>query len=121
MVSFHLPLPPDLHEELREEAERSGQPATVLARDALRIVLAHRRRQRQHAEIAEFAAEHAGSALDLDEERVEVQVEMRVLGIETSCDETFVAGGPRGRPPRAPRTLRGRLIRLPLRVLPSRR
>lgn len=66
MVNFHLPLPPDLHEELREEAERSGQPATALAREALRIVLAHRRRHRLHAQIAEFAAENAGSALDLD-------------------------------------------------------
>ena len=75
MVNFHLPLPPDLHEELREEAERSGQPATALARDALRIVLAHRRRQRLHAQIAEFAAEHAGSALDLDEDLERAAIE----------------------------------------------
>jgi hypothetical protein len=76
MVNFHLPLPQDLHEELREEAERSGQPATALARDALRIVLAHRRRQRLHAQIAEFTAEHAGSDLDFDEnfERATIEV-----------------------------------------------
>ncbi len=75
MVNFHLPLPPALHEELREEAERSGQPATALARDALRIVLAHRRRQRLHAQIAEFATENAGSALDLDEDLERAAVE----------------------------------------------
>jgi hypothetical protein len=68
MVNFHLPLPPDLHDELREEAERSGQPATVLAREALRTVLTHRRRQRLHAQIAAFASEYAGSDLDLDQD-----------------------------------------------------
>jgi hypothetical protein len=67
MVNFHLPLPPDLHDQLREEAELSGQPATVLAREALRMSLAERRRRRLHSQIAAFAAEHAGSALDLDE------------------------------------------------------
>jgi len=66
-VNFHLPLPPELHEELREEAERSGQPATTVAREALRSALAQRKRQRLHAEIAAFAAEHGGSDLDLDE------------------------------------------------------
>jgi hypothetical protein len=68
MVNFHLPLPPDLHDELREEAERSGQPATVLAREALRTVLAHKRRQRLHTQIAAFASEYAGSDLDLDQD-----------------------------------------------------
>ena len=68
MVNFHLPLPPDLHEQLREEAELSGQPATVLAREALRAVLDYRRRRRLHSQIADFAAEYAGSALDLDED-----------------------------------------------------
>jgi hypothetical protein len=58
----------DLHELLREEAELSGQPATVLAREALRMSLAERRRRRLHSEIAAFAAEHGGSALDLDED-----------------------------------------------------
>lgn len=64
--NFHLPLPADLHEMLRDEAERSGQPATTLAREALQSWLAQRRRQRRHEEIAAWAAEHAGSALDLD-------------------------------------------------------
>lgn len=67
-VNFHLPLPPDLHDQLREEAERSGQPATAWAREALRTTLIQRRRQRLRAEIAAFASEHAGSDLDLDED-----------------------------------------------------
>ena len=76
MVNFHLPLPRDLHEELREKAERSGQPATALAHDALRTVLAHQRRRRLHAQIAEFAAEQAGSAFDLDEDLERAAVEV---------------------------------------------
>ncbi|HKI05674.1 MAG TPA: hypothetical protein VKK31_27080 [Thermoanaerobaculia bacterium] len=66
-VNFHLPLPPDLHDQLREEAELSGQPATALAREALRSALIHRRKQRLHAEIAAFASKQGGSNLDLDE------------------------------------------------------
>ena len=68
MVNFHLPLPTDLHEQLREEAELSGQPATALAREALRTSLAQKRRERLHAQIVAFASQHAGSDLDLDEE-----------------------------------------------------
>ncbi len=76
MVNFQLPLPPELYAELLEEAERSGQPATVLACEALRIVLAYRRRQRLHTQIAEFASVHAGSALDLDEDLEQAAIEV---------------------------------------------
>jgi predicted transcriptional regulator len=63
---FHLFLPSELHELLREEAERSGQPPTVLAREALESWLSERRKKRLHREIAAWAAEHAGTDLDLD-------------------------------------------------------
>lgn len=66
MSNFHLPLPPELHEMLRTEAERSGQPATTLAREALLSWLTRRRNERLHEEISSWAAEHAGSDLDLD-------------------------------------------------------
>lgn len=66
--NFHLPLPEEIHEMLREEAERSGQPATTVAREALQDWLRRRRRERRYAEIARFASEHAGTALDLDPE-----------------------------------------------------
>ena len=65
-VNFHLPLPPELHDQLREEAESSGQPATTVAREALRTTLTPRKKHRLHAEIAAFAAEYGGSDLDLD-------------------------------------------------------
>jgi len=64
--NFYLPLPHDLYEMLRDEAEHSGQPATAIAREALQSWLTQRRRQRLHAEIAAWAADHAGTDLDLD-------------------------------------------------------
>lgn len=66
MSNFHLPLPPELHEMLRNEAERSGQPATTLAREVLLSWLTRRRDERLHEEISSWAASHAGSDLDLD-------------------------------------------------------
>lgn len=66
--NFHLPLPREIHEMLHQEVERSGQPATALAREALRDWLVQRKRQRVHEEIAAFAEAHAGTDLDLDED-----------------------------------------------------
>lgn len=74
-VNFHLPLTPELYEQLREEAEVSGQPATIVAREALRTTLAQRRRQRLHSEIAAFAAEYGGSDLDLDRDLEQASLE----------------------------------------------
>jgi chromosome segregation and condensation protein ScpB len=67
-VKFNLPLTPELHDQLREEAERSGKPATAVAREALRTVLGQRKRHQLHAEIKAFASEYAGSDIDLDED-----------------------------------------------------
>ena len=68
MYDFHLPLPEDLHDMLREEVESSGQPATVLAREALQAWLVQQRKQRRHEEIAAFARAFGGTDLDLDED-----------------------------------------------------
>ena len=64
--NFHLPLPQELHEMLRAESEASGEPATNLAREALADWLKRRKKERRHAEIVAFAAEHAGTGFDLD-------------------------------------------------------
>ena len=64
--NFHVPLPKELHEALRAEAERAGRPATALARDAIDLFLRERRKMALHDAIASFAAEHAGSVEDLD-------------------------------------------------------
>ncbi len=68
MRNFHLPLPDEVYRDLREEATRSSRPATALARQAIELWLHHRRRVARHEAIAAFAAEHAGSPLDLDTE-----------------------------------------------------
>lgn len=66
MRTFHLPLPDDLHDELRREATADRRPATELARDALTGWLQARRRERVADEIRRFALAEAGSDLDLD-------------------------------------------------------
>jgi len=82
LANFHLPLPTDLHEKLHEEAERSGQPATALAREALQSWLTQRQRRRLHEEIATWAAKHAGTGLDLDEDLEQAGIE--AVEIESS-------------------------------------
>lgn len=79
--NFHLPLPEELHEMLRAESEASGEPATNLARAALTDWLKSRKKERRHAEIAAFAAEHAGTDLDLDRDLEAAGIE--VIGVES--------------------------------------
>ena len=74
-ANFHLPLPSDLRDMLHEEAERSGRPATALAREALIEWLHERRRSRLREEIAAYASECAGTPDDLDEELEEAGLE----------------------------------------------
>ena len=61
MRNFHLPLPDDMYRDLQEEAQRSGRPATALARHAIEVWLRHRWKIARHKAIAAFAAEHAGA------------------------------------------------------------
>jgi predicted transcriptional regulator len=65
--NFHVPLPEDLYSRLREEADRSKQPATEMARHAIEDWLEQRRRAALHEAIAAYAVRHAGSPVDLDE------------------------------------------------------
>lgn len=78
--NFHLPLSPDLHEMLRVESKVSGEPATNLAREALADWLKRRKKERRHAEIAAFAAEHAGTEFDLDRDLEEAGIEALEAG-----------------------------------------
>ena len=66
MKNFHLPLPDQTYTGLRAEAERTGVPATTLAREAVDWWLRQQRRKARHDAIAVFAAEMAGTHLDLD-------------------------------------------------------
>ena len=64
--NFHLPLPETVYGALRQEAARSGRPATALAREAIEAWLAERKRTVVREAIAAYAARHAGTAADLD-------------------------------------------------------
>lgn len=66
MKNFHLPLPERTYAGLRAEAERTGVPATTLARDAVDGWLRQQYRKTRHEAIAAYAAEMAGTHLDLD-------------------------------------------------------
>ena len=64
--NFHLPLPGDTYEALREEAARAGRPATSLAREAIEEWLRARRKLAVSEEIAVYASRMAGTSADLD-------------------------------------------------------
>ena len=66
MRNFHVPLPDDTYEHLKAAAERSKVPATALARGAIDFWLRRELRKARHDAIARYAAEAAGTALDLD-------------------------------------------------------
>jgi hypothetical protein len=66
MKNFHLPLPEQTYLGLRAEAERTGVPATTLAREAVDCWLRQQVRKTRHDAIAAYAKEMAGTRLDLD-------------------------------------------------------
>jgi hypothetical protein len=66
MRNFHLPLPEQTYTRLRAEAERTRLPATALAREAIDSWLRQQLRKARHDRIAAYAAEMAGTNLDLD-------------------------------------------------------
>jgi hypothetical protein len=66
MKNFHLPLPEHTYAQLRAAAERSQLPATSLAREAIDLWLRQQLRQARHDAISAYAAEMAGTELDLD-------------------------------------------------------
>jgi hypothetical protein len=68
MKILHLPLPEQTYNQLRAVAEQSQVPPTTLAREAIDLWLRYQARKARHAGIAAYAAEMAGTALDLDAE-----------------------------------------------------
>lgn len=68
MKNFHVPLPDETYDRLRIAAERSKVPATALAREAIDFWLQQELRKARHDAIVAFAAEAAGTSLDLDDE-----------------------------------------------------
>ena len=68
MHNFHLPLPTDVYEGLRETARRLRVPATQLARQAVEEWLRQQRVNAVHEELVSYTRQHAGTAADLDEQ-----------------------------------------------------
>jgi hypothetical protein len=66
MKNFHLPLPEETYANLKAQSERMQVPATALAREAVDWWLREQTRKARQNEIEVYAAEMAGSALDLD-------------------------------------------------------
>ena len=66
MKNFRVPLPDDTYERLRSAAERWKLPATAIAREAIDLWLRQQLRKARHEAIAAYAAEAAGTAVDLD-------------------------------------------------------
>lgn len=66
MKNFHVPLPDETYDRIRVAAGRSEVPATVLAREAIDHWVRQQPRKARHDAIAAYAAETAGTSLDLD-------------------------------------------------------
>lgn len=75
MKNFHLPLPEPTYSLLRAEAERTQVPATTIAREAIDSWLQSQARKARHDAIAAYAAEVAGTDLDLDRDLEAVGIE----------------------------------------------
>jgi len=66
--NLHVPLPENLYSQLRAEAERAQQPATVLARQAIAWWLEQQSKRALHDSIRAYAARNAGTEVDVDQE-----------------------------------------------------
>ena len=64
--NFHVPLPPETYDALREESEARGIPATTLVREAVEGWIDDQKAKRLRDEIAAYALEMAGTSADLD-------------------------------------------------------
>ena len=66
--NLHVPLPPELHAGLKSQAQRVGEPVTVLARRAIEEHLTRLQREQLAEAIGAYADAMAGSGVDLDED-----------------------------------------------------
>ena len=82
MKNFHVPLPEETYDRLRAAAEQSKVPATALAREAIDFWLRERARKERREAIAAFAAEFAGTPLDLDRDLEAAGIECLLKNVE---------------------------------------
>mgnify|MGYP001557672345 CR=1 FL=1 len=74
--NFHLPLPLEIYEKLRDQSEKQSTPATVLARTAIVEWLEQQEKAEIDNQIRSFAQSMAGTDCDLDEALEEAAVEL---------------------------------------------
>jgi len=86
--NFHVPLPDALYQFLSLEAERRRQPTTTLVREVLEEWVQRLRAQALHSEIANYAARHAGTSMDIN-------AELEAAGVELLVERSV-----KSRPPR---------------------
>jgi predicted transcriptional regulator len=75
MKNFHLPLPEETYARLRVAAERMQIPATTAAREAVDSWLWQQFRKARQDAVEAYAAEMAGTHLDLDSDLESVAIE----------------------------------------------
>lgn len=75
MKNMHIPLPEDVHAVLMAHAKATGESATSLARAAIERLVKELEREQIRAEMRAFAAEFAGTELDLDPDFEEAATE----------------------------------------------
>ncbi len=80
--NFHVPLPEDLYHQLRAEAERTQQPATMIARHAIACWLQQQQHEALHERLQAYATQHEETSVDLDPDLEHAAVE-QVLAEET--------------------------------------
>jgi len=78
--NFHVPLSKALYQRLQREAERTGVPATRLARDAIRDALKRKQRAAVDAAVEAYARTMAGTEHDLDEDLEAASIEHLLSG-----------------------------------------
>ncbi|HET6386329.1 MAG TPA: hypothetical protein VFJ58_23295 [Armatimonadota bacterium] len=82
MKNFHVPLPENLYEKLQSEAGRVHEPATVVARQAIENWIEQRKTTALHESIAAYAAEHGGTAVDLNPDMEAATIESWIAAEE---------------------------------------
>ena len=61
---LNIPLPTELHTQLKQAAEQQGEPTTVLAREAIRVWLKNFQHEKVAREMSEFAQRFGGTRYD---------------------------------------------------------
>lgn len=68
VYNFHVPLPRELYQRLRQEAEQAQRPATAIVKEAVHQWLKKKEQEALHEAMSDYVARMAGTPADLDED-----------------------------------------------------